>query len=309
MAPARDRRTGFSRRRQYGVFAGYVLGVAGTVVALVLLVVSALNPQAFSAARMGAASVTMPLSAALASLVGTVSSIPEDVSGHFRVKAENERLRRELTAMRRVVTRARAVHWDNRRLRRLLALRDRGEQVVVTARLVSSTPSSTRRYAILDAGRWQGVLPGMPVRGPDGLVGRVTEAGPYVARVLLLGDPESIVPVRRTRDGLPAIVAGRGDGTVDVRSVNTTDVRFRPGDLFVTTGTGGLYAPNIPVARVERAGSDTVVARPVASADTLDFVTVERPFFPLPPPPISLPASPAPGAAPAPATASQSPNP
>ena len=50
-----------------------------------------------------------------------------------------------------------------------------------------------------------------------------------------------------------------------------------------------------------------VAAIPVASADTLDFVTVERPFFPLPPPPISLPASPAPGAAPA--TASQSPNP
>ncbi|WP_342454604.1 hypothetical protein [Sphingomonas sp. H160509] len=55
MAPARDRRTGFSRRRQYGVFMGYVLAVAGAVVGLVLLVASTFNPPAFSALRMGVA--------------------------------------------------------------------------------------------------------------------------------------------------------------------------------------------------------------------------------------------------------------
>jgi len=291
MAPARDRRTGFSRRRQYGVFAGYMLGVAGTVVAMVLLLVSAINPGAFAGPRMGAASVTVPVSAALATVAETLATVPAGISEHFRVAAENRRLRRELTVLRRVVTRARAVHYDNRRLRALLSLRDRAEGVVVTARLVSSSASSVRRFAVLNAGRWQGVLPGMPVRGPDGLVGRVVEAGPYVARVLLIADPESIVPVRRTRDGLPAIVAGRGDGTVDVRSVNATDVSFRRGDLFVTTGTGGLYAPNIPVALVERAGRDTVVARSIASPSTLDFATVERPFFPLPSPPPSLPTS------------------
>ena len=59
-------------------------------------------------------------------------------------------------------------------------------------------------------------------------------AGPAAARVLLLSDPESIVPVRRTRDGLPAIAIGRGDGAVDIRSVNATDVRFAAGDVFVT---------------------------------------------------------------------------
>ena len=112
--------------------------------------------------------------------------------------------------------------------------------------------------------------------------GRVVETGLNAARVLLLVDPDSIVPVRRTRDGLPAIVAGRGDGAVDIRSVDDLGVRFTAGDLFVTSGTGGLYAPGVPVARVDRAGSDTVQARPYAPPDTLDVAFVERPFMPIP---------------------------
>jgi rod shape-determining protein MreC len=131
----------------------------------------------------------------------------------------------------------------------------------------------------------------MPVRGPNGLVGRVLETGPIAARVLLVTDPESLVPVRRTRDGMPAIAAGRGDGRVDIRSVNATNVRFAPGDMFVTSGTGGLYAPGVPVAQVERAGADSVVAIPFAAPDALDFALVERPFMPLPPPPPPRPAA------------------
>ncbi|MGC8170129.1 rod shape-determining protein MreC, partial [Salmonella enterica] len=64
-----------------------------------------------------------------------------------------------------------------------------------------------------------GVATGQPVRGPEGLIGRVLETGPNSARVLLLIDPESVVPVRRTRDGMPALAAGRGDGLIDVKSV------------------------------------------------------------------------------------------
>lgn len=290
MAPTRDRRPGFSRRRQYGLFAGYVLAVAGAVVALALLIVSALNPSAFAGARMGAASLTAPVSAALASVSSSLAAAPAEVRGWFTVRTENRRLAAEVSAMRSLVTRARAINWENRRMRALLALRDRDGAPVATARLVSSSVSSTRRYAVLNAGRWQGVRPGMPVRGPEALVGRVVEAGPAAARVLLLDDPASIVPVRRTRDGAPAIVAGRGDGLLDVRSVNATDIGFRPGDLFVTTGTGGLYAPNIPVATAIRAGRDTAAARAVADPTAFDMVRVDQPFFPLPPPP--LPAQP-----------------
>ena len=123
------------------------------------------------------------------------------------------------------------------------------------------------------------------MEGPDGLVGRVVETGPNTARVQLLIDPESIVPVRRARDGLPAIVSGRGDGLLEVRSVNPAAGDIRPGDLFVTSGAGGIFAPDVPVARVVGRTGDGGVARLLADPDTLDAVLVRHAFLPPPPPP------------------------
>ena len=117
------------------------------------------------------------------------------------------------------------------------------------------------------------------MRGPDGLVGRILEAGPDSARVLLLSDAESIVPVRRTRDGMPAIAAGRGDGLIEIRSVNASNVVFLPGDLLMTSGIGGIYPPNIPVARVIRRSRDTAPARTIAQPDGFDFAIVQQAFM------------------------------
>ena len=279
----RDRRTGFSRRRQYTNFVGYVLAIAGAIVGVALLALSRFDPPAFAALRMAAASVTAPVSAGANALVDGLAAIPRSIGEHWRVRDENRALRAVLTRERALLGRARVIAYDNVRLRRLLAVRDRTADPVVTARLVSSTASSGRRFALLNAGRWHGVQPGMPVIGPDGLVGRIVETGPAVARVLLLTDPESLVPVRRTRDGLPAIAAGRGDGTLDIRSVST-NVRFAAGDLFVTTGTGGIYAPGTLVARATAGGEDTARAIPVAHPDGFDFAIVTRPFLPMPAP-------------------------
>ena len=284
MAPARDRRTGFSRRRQYGVFAGYVLAVAGAFVGAVLLVVSLFDPPLFSALRMTIAGVTTPVAAVASATVRGIGSIPTAVSEHFFVKQENAALRAALSGERATVIRAHAVLYENRRLHALLKLRDDGESIVATARLVASTASSGRRIALLDAGRWQGVLPGMPVRAADGLVGRVIETGPDAARVLLLTDADSVVPVRRARDGLPAVAAGRGDGLVDVRAVSGTGIPFRRGDLFVTSGIGGIYAPGIPVARLDADGIDSVATPTFATPTTLDVAVVERAFLPVPAP-------------------------
>ena len=278
MAPPLSRRTGFSRRAQYGVFIGYVAAASGVLVGAVLVLLSTFNPPVFATMRSAVAEITTPISSGFAG-VRRAATMPGGLSDYFGGASEIRALKEQLRQEHAIVMRARMINAENRRLRALLRVRDVETTTVVAARLVSSTAASTRRFATLNAGNRQGVAPGQPVRGPEGLIGRVLETGPNAARILLLTDPESIVPVRRTRDGLPAIVSGRGDGQLDIRSASSANVPFRAGDTFVTSGTGGLYPPNIPVARVLADSGDTATARTLANPDSLDFAIVQRPFL------------------------------
>lgn len=292
MAPPRNRRPGFSRRAQYSLFAGYVIAVAGSLVAALLLALSTLDPVGFAALRASVAEVTTPVSSGVSAVGGWFGAIPGSIGEHFAVLGQNAALRKQLADQQALFMRARSLSYDNRRLLALLHVRERIAEPVVAARLVSSSASSTRRFAVLNAGSWQGVASGQPVRGPEGLIGRVLETGPNSARVLLLTDAESVVPVRRTRDGIPALATGRGDGLLDVKSVALAATDFDVGDVFVTSGIGGIYPPNVPVARVLRRGRDAAIARSFAQPDTLDFALVQRAFMPEPPP-IPVPVPPA----------------
>lgn len=293
MAPPRNRRPGFSRRAQYGLFLAYVGAIGGALVGAVLLLLSTFNPPAFAALRSTLAEVTTPISSALDWMRRGVASVPEGVSSYFGVRGENARLKKQIADSRPLVNDARTLERENQRLRALLKLRDVASNIVVTARLVSSTSSSTRRYATLNAGTWQGVKHGQPVREPDGLIGQVIETGPNTSRVLLVVDAESIVPVRRSRDGVPAIASGRGDGLIEIRSANVANMLFQPGDVFVTSGTGGIFPPDIPVARVINTARDVATAQPSANPDSFDFALVQQVFLPEPPPAPSPTAKPA----------------
>lgn len=290
MAPPRNRRPGFSRRAQYGLFLGYVGAVGGALIGAALLLLSTFNPPAYAAVRGFFAEITTPISSGLDWVRRMVAGTPAGVAEHFNVIDENNRLKKQLADNETLVGRARTLNQENHRLRAMLQLRDVTPEAIVAARLVNSSASSTRRFATLNAGTWQKVQAGMPVREPNGLIGQVIEAGANASRVLLIVDPESIVPVRRTSDGLPAIAAGRGDGLLDIRSAGLSNAPFQAGDTFVTSGTGGIFPPNIPVARVIRAARDTALAQPAADPDALDFALVQQTFLPeLPPPPAPTP--------------------
>ena len=293
MAPPRNRRPGFSRRAQYGLFLGYVGAIGGALIGAALLLLSTFNPPAYSAVRGFFAEITTPIASGLDSIRRSIAGVPEGIGSYFGVHAENARLKQALAQDERAIGRARLLTYENRRLRDLLKVREVTADTVATARLVASSASSTRRYATLNAGSWQGVREGQPVRGPDGLIGQVVEAGPNSARVLLIVDPESVVPVRRIRDGLPAIAVGRGDGLIDIRPASVATLLFQPGDNFVTSGTGGIFAPDVPVARVIRTSRDAAIGTPAANPDALDFALVQRSFLPPPAPAPSPTATPA----------------
>jgi rod shape-determining protein MreC len=82
------------------------------------------------------------------------------------------------------------------------------------------------------------------------------------------------------RDGTPAMATGRGDGTIDIKPLEVGANRFKRGDIFVTSGTGGVFPPNIPVAVVVQATRDDTIARPIADPARADFAIVQSIYLP-----------------------------
>ncbi|MET0240588.1 MAG: rod shape-determining protein MreC [Sphingobium sp.] len=278
MAPPRKRRPGYDRKAQYGLFAGYVVAVAGAFAALLLVIVSQADPAGFSVLRAALAEVTRPASVAMRSMVLTIGGLDETASAYINAGSQNIALRRQMEASRTKLIEADALRQENIRLKQLLRLAREDGNVVATGRLVSSASSNSRRIARLDVGTRNGVVAGMPVRAAEGLVGRVMWAGPNTADILLIFDEENVVPVRRAKDNIPGISRGLDDGTVEIRALNADRNPFRPGDIFVTSGIGGIYRPNIPVAVAARIEGDKAIAIPLANPGRVELVVVQRTF-------------------------------
>ncbi|TCM22012.1 rod shape-determining protein MreC [Novosphingobium sp. PhB165] len=285
MAPPANRRSSYSRRAQYSTFLSYSAGVLGAVVGIGLVVVSLVNPDMFSSLRGFASDATEPASQAAAGGRELGRNTLAEISGFLHSGSENARIRRELDEAKVRLVQAQATNAENQRLKALLGIRDGDATPVAFSRLTASTGASTRRYATLGAGRDKGVITGMPVRSPMGLVGRVLEVGASSSRVLLITDSESLVPVRRATDGVPAFAQGAADGTLRIRLINLGINPLKKGDVLVTSGSGGLYRPGTPMAIVTDLLRDGAMARVLSNPSDTDYVMVERAWAPPPPPP------------------------
>jgi rod shape-determining protein MreC len=273
-------RPGWSRKAQYGLFFSFLAAIAGLLIGLVLLAVSFVAPKSYAAIRGAALDATAPVTGGLREVTDTVQGLFTGAGDYWDAAHQNAKLKRERALMIQRIIEAKAISQENGELKAALQLRERSRSPVASGRIVGSSFSSPRRYAVFSAGRADGVSVGMPVRAPNGLVGRVMDAGSLASRVLLVSDRASIVPARILRTGQPVISQGRGDGTVDLRPLEVGRNPFRRGDIVITSGTGGLYPPLVPIARVIRLDDDGAIARPLADPGSTSFAIVERPYEP-----------------------------
>lgn len=262
------------------MFFGFLAVIAGLVIGLVLLGMSLVAPRTFDGVRGAALNLTGPVAEALFEVRATTTGLVSGAGNYWDAARQNGKLKREREAMLRRMIEAKAILQENRQLKAALALRESNPEAVAVGRVVGSSFNSPRRYAILSVGSRNGVAIGMPVRSPDGLVGRILDTGALASRVLLISDRQSIVPARLLRDGTAVIAQGRGDGTVDVRPLEVGRNPFKRGDIIVTSGTGGLYPPLVPVAKVVKLDDDGAIALPLADPARISFAQVEPEYQP-----------------------------
>jgi len=189
------------------------------------------------------------------------------------LQAEIKQLQEQNTYMMKWQHAALRYKNENLRLRKLLNVIGDPRMSFVTARVIINRPDSFHKNFTISANRQQGVNKDQAVLTAAGVVGRIIDVGSATARVLLVTDINSRIPVQIESSGEHAILAG--DNTHELKLIHLKKpFKVSSNDRLITSGSGGIFPPGLLVATVTSVNGDTVLAKPVVDGDALDFVLV-----------------------------------
>ena len=183
-------------------------------------------------------------------------------------KQENEKLRKQVEALRQRVIQEQTAVSENDRLRDLLSFVDGPSFPAgfsgVSTRVVGRPPSAYNQQVLIAAGSSAGVRRNDPVVTQDGLVGLVTNVTSNGAKVTLLTDQSSAVSAIVLESGSAGLVRhGPSDSSALVLDRVGKDEFVEEGNLVITAGwrsgkLESLYPRGIPVGMVKSVGQQDV---------------------------------------------------
>ncbi len=151
---------------------------------------------------------------------------------------------------------------ESDRLRQMLGFAARTSWKLRPARVIGRDPANWWQSIRIDIGTRDGITTNLAVLTPEGLVGRVAEAGPWNSRVVLVGDPNCPVAAALADTSETGIIRGVSGGDIQGSLVELTylprNAGLKPGQRVVTSGQGGVFPAGIGIG-------DLVDSRPAVS--------------------------------------------
>jgi rod shape-determining protein MreC len=199
----------------------------------------------------------------------------DDFQSYTRIYEQNQELKRELQQMKAWKEAALQLEQKNARLLDLNNVRLDPKLTHVTGVVMADSGSPFRQSVLLNVGARDGIRDGWATMDGIGLVGRISGVGERTARVILVTDSNSRIPVTIQPSGQKALLSGDNGPLPPLEFIEDTD-QVRPGDRVVTSGDGGVFPAGLLVGQVAL-GTDRRL-RVVLAADyqRLEFLRVLR---------------------------------
>jgi rod shape-determining protein MreC len=185
-----------------------------------------------------------------------IGSASETVRIITQDETELTRLRQEIQDIKFMTQSYIEMKAENERLREILAYRQKLGKKVNAAKIISRGGSRWSDSLVINKGTADGVTKDMSIVTPEGLVGKVVDAGVAHARVLLMDNSRFSVAVRFRETRIQGVYTGQGNGKGILKYVGT-DVPITEDAFLVTSGLDALFPPGIPVGRVFSIETDT----------------------------------------------------
>ena len=188
---------------------------------------------------------------------------------------QNNELRQELQKMRAWKEAALQLEQQNARLLDLNQVRLDPKLTHVTGVVLADSGSPFRQSVLLNVGARDGLRDGWAAMDGIGLVGRISGVGARTARVILLTDASSRVPVVVQPSGQRALLTGDNSIAPPLDFLEKPDL-IRPGDRVVTSGDGGMLPAGLLVGSVAQGPDRRLRVILAADYERLEFLRVLR---------------------------------
>jgi len=253
---------GISQRFSFILFVG---------LSLFLLILAHTQPVMVAGLRTHTVDVLAPILDAIARPMVAVEQATQAVRDTLSLRSDNQKLREDNAHLLEWQNTVVSLEKENRELRSMLHFKAEPNLAYISARVIADTGGAYARGLIVTAGKTDGVREGMAAMTGEGLIGRVVEVGDWSARVLLISDLNSRIPVTIAESGDRAVLAG--DNSVQPKLLfMPRDANVNDGAHIVTSGHGGVFPPNLPVGTLEQSPHGGYAVIPAADLGRMTYV-------------------------------------
>ncbi|MBV8776414.1 MAG: rod shape-determining protein MreC [Alphaproteobacteria bacterium] len=238
-----------------------------------IVVLGKADQLVFDSLRIAVSDAVAPVLDAAAQPLNAVGAVVDHAKMAVATYRENVRLEAENQRLLQWQQTALNLAADNKQLRGLLKAVPENALSYVTARVVANSGGAFVRMILINAGTDDHVSRGQAVMTGEGLVGRLTEVGERAARVLLITDLNSRIPVTVERSHAAAVLAGDNSERPRLLYLSAGD-GAKAGDRIVTSGEGGVFPPGLPVGVVASIDGAGARVEPYVELSQLGYVLV-----------------------------------
>ncbi len=222
-------------------------------------------------ARMALADTLSPIYGVLAAPLANIRLAIDNTQHVMTVFGDNARLREENEQLRKWQAIATALDAENAMLKANLRWIPDPLPTYITARVVADAGGIYARAVLLSLGPNHGIVKGQIALDDRGLVGRVTEIGNRSARVLLLTDINSRIPVILESSRARAMLIGT-NGTRPRLLHWPEGVQPAEGERIVTSAEANAFPAGLPVGIVHYSAGNIPEVEPAARLDRLEVI-------------------------------------
>ena len=227
----------------------------------------------FESLRVSVTDTASPALDVLSRPLAALGRLADGVRDFMAVYRDNHRLAEENERLLNWQQTALKLASENAQLRELLKLIPEPATTFITARVIANSGGAYVRSLMVHAGSEDGVERGQAAMTGEGLVGRVSEVGSRAARVLLVTDLNSRVPVIVEGPQQRALLAGDNSERPRLRYLGA-GARIRVGDRVVTSGQGGVFPPGLPVGVVASVDGDAPSVEPYVELSQVEYLRI-----------------------------------